>query len=103
MYRRFVQTGNRMVTSPKDDSLSLMPVLNHLNVRLARSEDTEKIVSFSTAMALETEGRRLDPDRLYDGTVALLNYPDRGFFLVAELENGDRRQLVGQLMVTYEW
>jgi ribosomal protein S18 acetylase RimI-like enzyme len=80
-----------------------MSVLNHLNVRLARSEDTEKIVLFSAAMALETEGRRLDLDRLYDGTIALLSCPDRGFFMVAELEQIDRRQLIGQLMVTYEW
>jgi GNAT superfamily N-acetyltransferase len=92
-----------MVTSPKDDGLSVMSVLNHLNVRLARSEDAETIVSFSAAMALETEGRCLDLDRLHDGTIALLNCPDRGFFMVAELKWDDRRQLLGQLMITYEW
>ncbi|MCI0426727.1 MAG: GNAT family N-acetyltransferase [Nitrospiraceae bacterium] len=80
-----------------------MPVLDHLNVRLARPEDAAKIASFSAAMALETEGRRLDLDRLYDGTIALLKSPDRGFFMVAELEQADDRQLLGQLMITYEW
>jgi len=54
-------------------------------------------------MALETEGRHLDRDRLHDGTIALLNSPDRGFFMVAELERADDRQLLGQLMITYEW
>lgn len=80
-----------------------MPVHDYLKVRLARLEDAEIIASFSAAMALETEGRRLDPDRLYDGTIALLNSPDRGFFMVAELEQADNRQLLGQLMITYEW
>ena len=92
-----------MVTSSKDNGLSPMPVLDHLNVRLARLEDAATIASFSAAMALETEGRRLDLDRLYDGTIALLESPDRGFFMVAELEQADDRQLLGQLMVTYEW
>ncbi len=92
-----------MVTSTKDNDLSPMPVLDHLNVRLARPEDAATISSFSAAMALETEGRRLDLDRLHRGTIALIETPTRGFFIVAELEQGDRRQLLGQLMVTYEW
>ena len=92
-----------MVTSPKDNGLSPMPVLDHLNIRLARPEDAATIASFSAAMALETEGRRLDLDRLYDGTIALLEFPDRGFFMVAELAQADDRQLLGQLMITYEW
>jgi len=92
-----------MVTSSKDNGLSPMPILDHLNVRLARPEDAATIASFSAAMALETEGRRLDLDRLYDGTIALLKSPDRGFFMVAELEQADDRQLLGQLMITYEW
>ena len=92
-----------MVTSPKDNGLSPMTVLDHLNVRLARPEDAETIASFSAAMALETEGRRLDLDRLHDGTATLLNSPDRGFFMVAELEQADDHQLLGQLMITYEW
>ena len=92
-----------MVTSPENNGLSPMPVLDHLNVRFARPEDAATIASFSAAMALETEGRRLDRDRLQLGTIALIETPARGFFLVAEQEQGDRRQLLGQLMVTYEW
>ena len=84
-----------MVASPKDNGLSLMSILDHLNVRLARPEDAATIASFSAAMALETEGRRLDLDRLHDGTIALLESPDRGFFMVAELEQADDRQLLG--------
>jgi GNAT superfamily N-acetyltransferase len=80
-----------------------MSILDYLNVRLAKSEDAAMIASFSAAMALETEGRHLDLDRLHEGTVALFNSPDYGFFMVAELEQPDHRRLLGQLMVTYEW
>jgi GNAT superfamily N-acetyltransferase len=69
-------------------------------VRPARQDDVPAIVSFSAAMALETEGRRLDQARLLDGTRALLATPERGFFMVAEDERG---QLIGQLMITFEW
>jgi GNAT superfamily N-acetyltransferase len=92
-----------MVTTPKVNGLNPMPVLDQLNVRIAKPEDAATIASFSAAMALETEGRRLDLDRLYGGTIALLESPDRGFFMVAELEQADDRRLLGQLMITYEW
>jgi GNAT superfamily N-acetyltransferase len=80
-----------------------MSIHDHVSVRLAKPEDAAMISSFSAAMALETEGRRLDLDRLHDGTIALLESPDRGFFMVAELEQADARRLLGQLMITYEW
>jgi ribosomal protein S18 acetylase RimI-like enzyme len=80
-----------------------MPSLDDLTIRRARPEDAPTIASFSAAMALETEGRRLDLDRLNLGTIALLQSPEHGFFLVAEQEQGDLRQLIGQLMITYEW
>ncbi len=54
-------------------------------------------------MAFETEGHHLDLQRLHLGTVALLESSARGFFIVAEQGEGDRRRLLGQLMVTYEW
>ena len=80
-----------------------MSILDHMHVRLALLEDAATIASFSAAMALETEGRCLDLDRLHDGTIALLESPDRGFFMVAELEQAGERRLLGQLMITYEW
>lgn len=92
-----------MVTGPKDNGLSLMSILDHVNVRLAQLEDAATIASFSAAMALETEGRCLDLTRLLDGTIALLHSPYRGFFMVAELEQVGDCQLLGQLMITYEW
>src|SRR6185436_12843312 len=103
VYRRLVQAGDRMVTSPEDNGLRHMSDLDHLNIRRARPEDVETIASFSAAMAQETEGRCLDLDRLLLGTIALIETPARGFFMVAELEQADDRPLLGQLMVTYEW
>src|SRR5262249_44778371 len=80
-----------------------MSFLEHLTIRLARPEDVESIVSFSAAMALETEGRNLDRTRLREGTIAVFDSPARGHFMVAEVTHPDQVQLVGQLMITYEW
>lgn len=92
-----------MVAAPEDDGLRPMPVLNQLNVRIAGREDAATIESFSAAMALETEGRRLDPGRLRLGIIALIENPARGFFIVAEQGQGEDCRLLGQLMITYEW
>jgi ribosomal protein S18 acetylase RimI-like enzyme len=80
-----------------------MPSLPRLTVRLALAADVEAIITFSAAMALETEGRQLDPVRLREGTAALLTSPAHGFFVVAELAHPDPGRLIGQMMITYEW
>ena len=79
-----------------------MPHESALIIRKASREDAETLVAFSLAMALETEGRRLDKSRLREGTLSLLSTPAHGFFMVAEVPKQDR-MLVGQLMITYEW
>ncbi|OQW30609.1 MAG: GCN5 family acetyltransferase [Nitrospira sp. SG-bin1] len=58
---------------------------------------------FNTAMAMETERRRLDAVRLREGAIALLDSPQYGFYILAERQGGTRSEPVGQLMVTYEW
>lgn len=72
-------------------------------VRQASYADAEALIAFSSAMAQETEGRCLDRDRLRAGTIAVLDDPERGFFIVAEILDQGRHRLVGQLMVTFEW
>ena len=72
---------------------------DQLVIRQARADDLDVLVRFSAAMALETEGRSLDPERLRLGTQAVFDSPDRGFYLVAEVPG----RIVGQLMITYEW
>lgn len=71
------------------------------DLRLRRGEprDLDVITSFNRAMALETEGRRLQDERSLAGVRRLLAEPALGFYLVAERAG----EVVGSLMVTYEW
>jgi len=80
-----------------------MTIPAHIVVRQAGYGDVDALVEFSAAMAQETEGRCLDRDRLRNGTLAVFDAPERGFFLVAEVVDRDRSRLAGQLMVTFEW
>jgi GNAT superfamily N-acetyltransferase len=50
-------------------------------------------------MAVETENKTLDPAVLGAGVQAVLDEPERGFYLIAEREG----EAVGSLLVTYEW
>ena len=80
-----------------------MSLPNQLIIRAANLDDVESIITFSAAMALETENRQLNVARLKEGTLSLLNTPSYGFFMVAEIRDGEQRRLIGQLMITYEW
>ena len=68
-------------------------------IRNAQPGDGPVIASFNSAMAEETEGKTLDPHLIGPGVDNLLNNPSRGRYWVAEAD-GD---IIGQLMVTYEW
>jgi ribosomal protein S18 acetylase RimI-like enzyme len=50
-------------------------------------------------MALETEHKRLDPATVGKGVQTALGNPAHGRYFVAEIDG----QVVGQLMITYEW
>jgi ribosomal protein S18 acetylase RimI-like enzyme len=83
-----------------NDSVS---VIDRLLIRPARLEDLDQLVGFSAAMALETEGRQLDLDRLRQGTRAVFEESARGFYIVAELPGKPHPTLTGQLLITFEW
>lgn len=68
-------------------------------VRPATPDDIEQIVAFNAAMALETEGLRLDLARLRSGVRRVFQGDAAAFYRVAEVEG----RVVGQLMVTVEW
>ncbi len=68
-------------------------------VRPANPSDLKALVEFNSAMALETEGKNLDPDPLHAGVAAVLEDGLKGFYLVAECQGNP----VGQLLVTSEW
>lgn len=69
-------------------------------IRQAGARDAAVIASFNAAMARETEHLELDPARLQAGVEAVLADSSKGFYLVAENEQG---QVLGQLMITFEW
>ena len=71
----------------------------NIEIRKAIPSDTETIVRFNAAMAEETEHLKLDTSRLLLGVNGLFENPDKGFYLVAE----SNREIVGQMMITYEW
>lgn len=71
-----------------------------MNIRFAKREDAAALVEFNQAMALETEGKRLDGKTLKSGVEAVLQDAGKGFYVVAEDET---EQICGGLMVTYEW
>lgn len=70
-----------------------------IRIRKATEQDRETIVSFNCRMALETEGKRLDPATVSSGVTEVLASPEKGFYLVAEFEG----RVVAQLMITTEW
>lgn len=78
-------------------------MIKRINIRPARQDDVGTIVMFNAALALETESRRLDLATLRNGTLAFLDSPGYGFYIVAELPEGKNYSPVGQLMITYEW
>ena len=70
-----------------------------LTVRDALPEDAAVLVAYNSAMAEETEGKSLDPDKIGPGVASLLADSRRGRYWVAESGGA----VVGQIMVTYEW
>ena len=71
-----------------------------VRVRPAGPADLATVAGFNTAMALETEQCRLEPDTVAAGVRAVLEDPTHGRYFLAEDASGT---VVGQLMVTYEW
>ncbi len=70
-----------------------------IEVRLARPRDAVKIAHFNNAMAMETESKALIERTVAAGVEAVFSSGDRGFYVVAERGG----EVVGSLMVTYEW
>jgi len=68
-------------------------------IRDGVTADAPVIAAYNVAMALETENLQLDPDRLLAGVRAVFDDPAKGLYLVAEQDS----EVVGQLMITYEW
>ena len=59
----------------------------------------EAITGFQIAMALESEGTILDPERVHNGVTAVMEDESKGTYIVARAEDGP----VASLMITREW
>lgn len=75
-----------------------MPSSN-TTIRRADPSDAPAFVDFNLAMAWETEQLKLDPAKLLDGVLGLIDKPQYGFYLIAEIDG----RAAGGLMITYEW
>jgi ribosomal protein S18 acetylase RimI-like enzyme len=71
-------------------------------IREARYDDVESIAKFNMKMALETESKKLEEIIVDKGVRAVIEDSQKGFYLVAE-KRGDTPNIVGQLLVTFEW
>jgi ribosomal protein S18 acetylase RimI-like enzyme len=71
----------------------------HIAIRAATRADLAHLVAWNAAMAAETEDKVLDREVLERGVEAVLDDAARGFYLVAESGG----EVVGSLMITYEW
>ncbi|RTR34969.1 GNAT family N-acetyltransferase [Shewanella atlantica] len=70
-----------------------------MKIRKGQQSDLSALIQFNQAMAMETEELALDDNLLKKGVNTLLSQPEKGFYLVAEIGN----EIVGSLMVTFEW
>ena len=72
-----------------------MPIL----VRRATPADAAVVCEFNRLLALESEGKTLDPALLHAGVQRALADDNKGRYFLALLDGS----IVGQLGVTYEW
>jgi len=72
---------------------------NEALFRIGEEKDANVLAKFNIAMAWETEQKKLTPDVVAQGVRTLLKDSRYGFYVVAEIDH----EVVGSLMVTYEW
>lgn len=79
--------------------------MNDLRVRTATLADADRIAAFQQAMALETEGKKLDATTLRLGVAGVFEAPEKGFYLVAVADSAEdgTAPVVASLLITYEW
>lgn len=70
-----------------------------ITVRKASIKDAASIGQFNINMAWETEAKELDKETIIAGVKSLLQKPEYGFYMVAEMDG----EIVACLMITHEW
>lgn len=70
-----------------------------VHIRQSHEQDAEVVAGFQLLMAMETENLQLDKDTVIQGVLNVHRDPTKGKYLVAVAEE----QIIGSLMLTYEW
>lgn len=70
-----------------------------IEIRKAKSSDSERIVELQLKMAQETEGLELNKDVVSKGVSGVFQEPSRGTYWVAE----DNGEVLGVLLAIPEW
>lgn len=70
-----------------------------LVIRQANLADAAVIAEFNLRLAQETEDLHLNDKSVSKGVAAILGDPSKGLYFVAE----SGQEIVGQVMITYEW
>lgn len=68
-------------------------------IRRGRPEDADAIAEFQVIMAMETENKKLVSENVLTAVKAVFEDDSKGFYLVCEISG----QVVGSLLITYEW
>ncbi|MBC8231543.1 GNAT family N-acetyltransferase [bacterium] len=77
----------------------MINIITNYTIRRATLDDLPVIVDWNIRLARETENMRLDRDTITRGVRAALSDENKALYFVAEIDG----QLVGMLMITYEW
>lgn len=72
-------------------------------IRQGRLDDAPTIAQFQIDMAAETEDMQLDPPTVCKGVRGVLEQPQRGQYWVATVPSANDEQVVGGLLLTFEW
>ena len=75
---------------------------NSVAIRKAALKDVEQITEYNILMAKEIEDKDLDRAVVLKGVKAVIEDPHKGFYLIAN-KIGDENEIIGQLMITFEW
>ena len=70
-----------------------------VQIRLAATEDKDVISGFQIRMALETEGIKLDEEKVLSGVLGVFRDPLKGKYLVAT----ENSKIIASLLLTGEW
>lgn len=73
--------------------------MSHITIRPAVEADVDTIANFNRKLCRELEARELDGETIVAGVANLLERPEQGLHLVAELDG----ELVGCSLITKEW